>query len=107
MIPGSVCRRMARGCSIVLSLTWLSFTIATQVPLVDQIRVSPHANESRYYHFDRKIERVAVIGAGPAGLQHASAFIDAGFTVRMFERAPMPGGEWLYTDKVPIDAQFP
>lgn len=59
------------------------------------------------YAFEHKVERVAVIGAGATGLLHASALLEHGFQVRLFERAPNPGGQWLYTDKTPIPAPFP
>lgn len=64
-------------------------------------------SSSSYYEFEHKIERIAVIGAGPTGLQHAAALLEHGFQVRLFERAPRPGGEWLYTDKTPVPASFP
>lgn len=62
---------------------------------------------SRSYEFQHSIERVAVIGAGPTGLQHAAALLEHGFQVRLYERAPVPGGQWLYTDKTPVDVPFP
>lgn len=64
-------------------------------------------HHSDYYQLPHAIHRVAVIGAGPTGLQQTAALLDAGFQVRMFERAPKPGGQWLYTDKTPISAPFP
>jgi len=60
-----------------------------------------------YYQLPHSIERVAVIGAGHVGLMQAAALLDAGFQVRMFERAPRPGGQWLYTDKTPVPAPLP
>lgn len=59
------------------------------------------------FAFEHKIERVAVIGAGPTGLLHASTLLEHGFQVRLFERAPNPGGQWHYTDKTSIPAPFP
>ncbi|KAF8309307.1 FAD/NAD(P)-binding domain-containing protein [Clavulina sp. PMI_390] len=64
-------------------------------------------SEDIYYRLPNDIRRVAVIGAGPAGLQFTSTLIKHGFEVRMFERAPNPGGIWQYTDKVPIPVTFP
>ncbi|KAF8309284.1 FAD/NAD(P)-binding domain-containing protein [Clavulina sp. PMI_390] len=60
-----------------------------------------------YWQLPNEIRRVAVIGAGPAGLLFTSTFIKHGFEVRMFERSPNPGGVWHYTDKIPIPAAFP
>ncbi|KAJ7821481.1 FAD/NAD-P-binding domain-containing protein [Mycena olivaceomarginata] len=51
--------------------------------------------------FDHPIRRVAVVGAGPAGLQAAAKLIEHNFTVRLFERAPHPGGNWLYSEETP------
>ncbi|KAF8309283.1 FAD/NAD(P)-binding domain-containing protein [Clavulina sp. PMI_390] len=65
------------------------------------------SEEDLYWKLPNEIRRVAVIGAGPAGLQFTSTLIDHGFEVRMFERAPNPGGIWHYTDKLPIPAAFP
>ncbi|KAF8309306.1 FAD/NAD(P)-binding domain-containing protein [Clavulina sp. PMI_390] len=66
-----------------------------------------HDSEDNYYHLPNEIRRVAVIGAGPAGLQFTSTLIKHGFEVRLFERAPNPGGVWQYTDKIPIPVSFP
>lgn len=66
-----------------------------------------NACSDSHYQFERKIERVAVIGAGPSGLQRAAALIEHGFQVRLFERAPKPGGQWFYTDEIPVSAPFP
>ncbi|EJD42264.1 FAD/NAD(P)-binding domain-containing protein [Auricularia subglabra TFB-10046 SS5] len=60
-----------------------------------------------YHRFAHPIRRVAVIGAGPAGLQHAAVLRENGFEVRLFERAPGPGGNWLTTAELPASAVFP
>ncbi|KAI0691902.1 FAD/NAD-P-binding domain-containing protein [Cytidiella melzeri] len=57
--------------------------------------------------FNSSIERVAVIGAGPAGLQAAAALIEHNFTVRLFDRAPGPGGNWLYSEEIPVRESYP
>lgn len=64
-------------------------------------------DERQWYQFSNEIRRVAVIGAGPSGLIHAHTLLSEGFEVRLFERAPKPGGQWLYTDKKPVHASFP
>ena len=46
-------------------------------------------------------ERIAVIGAGPAGLTYASLVAD-GNTVTMFERAKRAGGSFRYAGKAPL-----
>lgn len=45
-------------------------------------------------------ERIAVIGAGPAGLAYA-ALVAPRNTVTVFERAPRPGGAFLIAGKAP------
>ncbi|KAJ7028984.1 FAD/NAD-P-binding domain-containing protein [Mycena alexandri] len=57
--------------------------------------------------FPHPITRVAVIGAGPAGLQAAAHLLEANLTVRLFERAPSPGGNWFYTEETPVREEYP
>ncbi|KAJ7722992.1 FAD/NAD-P-binding domain-containing protein [Mycena metata] len=57
--------------------------------------------------FHHPIQRVAVVGAGPAGLQAAAKLIEHNFTVRLFERAPHPGGNWLYSENTPVRESYP
>ncbi|KAH7879432.1 FAD/NAD-P-binding domain-containing protein [Lentinula edodes] len=61
----------------------------------------------KWYKFNSTIKRVAVIGAGPAGLQAAATFMKHNFTVRLFDRAPGPGGNWLYSDEIPVRESYP
>lgn len=63
--------------------------------------------ETDYTKFSHPIRRVAVIGAGPSGLLHAATLIEHGFRVRLFERAPRPGGVWYYTPETPVPAKYP
>ncbi|KAJ7676510.1 FAD/NAD-P-binding domain-containing protein [Mycena polygramma] len=63
--------------------------------------------DSPWTTFPRPIARVAVIGAGPAGLQAAAHLLDANLTVRLFERAPSPGGNWFYTEETPVREAYP
>ncbi|KAJ7128044.1 FAD/NAD-P-binding domain-containing protein [Mycena filopes] len=66
--------------------------------------------DSPWTTFQRPIARVAVIGAGPSGLQAAAKLLATNLTVRLFERAPEPGGTWYgmyYTEKTPIRELYP
>ncbi|KAJ7485654.1 FAD/NAD-P-binding domain-containing protein [Mycena latifolia] len=63
--------------------------------------------DSPWTTFPHPISRVAVIGAGPAGLQAAAHLIAANLTVRLFERAPSPGGNWFYTEDTPAREAYP
>ncbi|KAJ7615052.1 FAD/NAD-P-binding domain-containing protein [Mycena polygramma] len=62
---------------------------------------------SQWTRFHHPIKRIAVIGAGPAGLQAAAKLVEHNFTVRLFERAPSPGGNWFYTDETPVREPYP
>ncbi|KAJ7474925.1 FAD/NAD-P-binding domain-containing protein [Mycena latifolia] len=63
--------------------------------------------DSPWTTFPNPIKRVAVIGAGPSGLQAAAHLIAANFTIRLFERAPSPGGNWFYTEETPAREAYP
>jgi NADPH-dependent 2,4-dienoyl-CoA reductase/sulfur reductase-like enzyme len=87
---------------------FISFSLACAIVQGQlQSPLQSHGDRADYYRLPHIIERVAVIGAGPAGLQQTAALLNAGLKVRMFERAPRPGGQWMYTDKTPISAPFP
>ncbi|KAF8589228.1 FAD/NAD(P)-binding domain-containing protein [Ramaria rubella] len=64
------------------------------------------SSDSEHHCFTSQINSVAVIGAGPAGLQHAATLLQHGFQVRLFERDTVPGGNWRYTDETPIDVDY-
>ncbi|KAJ7730490.1 FAD/NAD-P-binding domain-containing protein [Mycena maculata] len=64
-------------------------------------------SSSRWTTFPHAITRVAVVGAGPAGLQAAAHLRAANLTVRLFERAPSPGGNWFYTEDTPTREGYP
>ncbi|KAI8808192.1 dimethylaniline monooxygenase [Cladochytrium replicatum] len=53
------------------------------------------------------IKRVAVIGAGAAGLPTARHLIDQGFDVTVFERNSAAGGVWNYDERVSPQPPFP
>ncbi|KAJ7090966.1 FAD/NAD-P-binding domain-containing protein [Mycena crocata] len=64
-------------------------------------------NTSKWTIFSQPIARVAVIGAGPSGLQAAAHLLDENIRVRLFERAPKPGGSWFYTESLPVRETYP
>ncbi|KAJ7031225.1 FAD/NAD-P-binding domain-containing protein [Mycena alexandri] len=68
---------------------------------------SAESTGSPWTTFPRPITRVAVIGAGPAGLQAAAHLLEAILTVRLFERAPSLGGNWCYTEETPVREEYP
>ncbi|KAJ7668996.1 FAD/NAD-P-binding domain-containing protein [Mycena rosella] len=69
---------------------------------------APNQNGSpQWTVFHHPIKRVAVIGAGPAGLQAAAKLVEHNFSVRLFDRAPSPGGNWFYTDETPVREPYP
>lgn len=83
-------------------LIWISSTparAAHQRPLPDPLEHDPLSGEE-YTSFKHEIRRVAVIGAGPSGLQAAAALIEHGKEVRLFERARAPGGNWNSSPKL-------
>lgn len=92
-----------------LSLVVLLGFLGSAAGSAQQTPFSSHAvpHENNWYQLPHKVEKVAVIGAGPSGLLHAATLLEAGFEVRMFERAPKPGGQWFYTEKIPVQAPFP
>ncbi|KZV64547.1 FAD/NAD-P-binding domain-containing protein [Peniophora sp. CONT] len=64
-------------------------------------------SHSPYTTFPHPIKRVAVIGAGPSGLQVAAELKEYDFNVTLFERAPGPGGNWRFTDDIPVRESYP
>jgi 2,4-dienoyl-CoA reductase (NADPH2) len=54
----------------------------------------------------RKGGRVAVVGAGPAGMEAARALAAGGATVTLFESGPRIGGQFLLAGTVPGKADF-
>ncbi|KAF8310291.1 FAD/NAD(P)-binding domain-containing protein [Clavulina sp. PMI_390] len=88
---------------IVVVALFTSSTTAEQHPLGLGNDAFGDGAQHRYYKFPHDIKRVAVIGAGPSGLQAASALLDEGLEVRLFERQDQPGGNWYYQDAQPIE----
>ena len=99
-------------------LTAIVSASATQVPFISE-------NPSHSYEFKWPIQNVAIIGAGPGYVRFssllqcpselASGLIayreftrpEFNFSVRVFERDSVPGGNWHYTDETPTDAPIP
>ncbi|KIY67976.1 FAD/NAD(P)-binding domain-containing protein [Cylindrobasidium torrendii FP15055 ss-10] len=80
---------------------------ATLAARAEQIPLFRESQDDGLHHFDSSIKKVAVIGAGVSGLQIAAELIDHNFTVRLFDRAPGPGGNWLYTEETQIRESYP
>ncbi|KAJ7144255.1 hypothetical protein C8R44DRAFT_725212 [Mycena epipterygia] len=59
------------------------------------------------FQFHHPIKRVAVVGAGPSGLQATAQLVKHNFTVRLFDRAPHPGGNWQYSEETPVRESYP
>lgn len=96
---------MAPALSILAcGLLWLSAVAAEQLPLGTKLNKD---GSNDYHVFEHPIKKVAIIGAGANGLQQAAVLLEHGFEVRLFERAPLPGGVWLYSDKSTVPVSFP
>ncbi|KAF8589628.1 FAD/NAD(P)-binding domain-containing protein [Ramaria rubella] len=104
---------------MAMVLSWLSLLSLAQVALSNtqhllkspktEFRSDPYlfSTSPEHYIFPSPIDKVAVIGAGPGGLQYASILLKHGFQVRLFERDTVPGGNWRYTDETPVDLDYP
>lgn len=79
---------------------------ASQLPLSSHSEPQGYHSRDQYYELPHDVKHVAVIGAGPNGLLQTAKLLEYGFHVRMFEKAPQPGGVWLYSEKTAIPASF-
>ncbi|PPQ92470.1 hypothetical protein CVT25_009735 [Psilocybe cyanescens] len=68
---------------------------------------SESGGSSDYYQFKYPIKRVAIIGAGVGGLISYRELTQAGYDVHVYERDDSPGGNWHYTDEIPVDTAIP
>lgn len=93
---------------ILVGLASLPAVNAVQLPWYSNLLHDAQSpmGENPYHEFP-VVNRVAVIGAGPSGLQHAVELREAGFTVRLFERKQHPGGNWYYQDDTPLPEVYP
>ncbi|KAJ7763106.1 FAD/NAD-P-binding domain-containing protein [Mycena maculata] len=87
----------------------LVFTLLSAAILSAAAQQEPFSSQptDQWTVFHHPIKRVAVIGAGPAGLKAAAEFLEHNFTVRLFDRAPQPGGNWFYTEETPAREPYP
>lgn len=90
---------------------WAAALATEHYPIISAYGPRPVPSQAacseEYTCFARDIRRVAVIGAGPAGLQAAAALLEHGKDVRLFERTRGPGGNWNWSPTLPIPASFP
>jgi 2,4-dienoyl-CoA reductase (NADPH2) len=70
--------------------------------------VNPHAAYETELVLEpaRRPRKVAVVGAGPAGLACATALAERGHTVTLFERAHEIGGQFRYAREIPGKEDF-
>ncbi|KAI6375100.1 hypothetical protein MCOR25_002994 [Pyricularia grisea] len=68
---------------------------------------STHRGEKEKAQTRRRIQDVAVVGAGYSGVVAAAHLSRYGFNVRVFERGSNVGGNWLFDSRVPQDPAFP
>ena len=84
--------------------TLLSVSFLAGIALAEQTVLD---SDSPWTVFPHPIKRVAVIGAGPSGLQVAAELKDHNFNVTLYDRAPGPGGNWRFTDEIPTREAYP
>ncbi len=54
----------------------------------------------------RQVKRIAVVGAGPAGLAAATELAGRGHSIELFESLPQVGGQFLLAAKIPGKEEF-
>jgi 2,4-dienoyl-CoA reductase (NADPH2) len=70
--------------------------------------VNPAACEEKDWSISRTAnsKKIAVVGAGPAGLNAALMLLRQGHQVTVYERGPTLGGQFLLASKVPGKAEY-
>ncbi|KAJ7662438.1 hypothetical protein B0H17DRAFT_1144309 [Mycena rosella] len=91
----------------ILGLVGLFSVVLNVLATSQTIFSSNDDGREQWTTFPHPIRRVAVIGAGPAGLQAAAHLLSSNLSVRLFERAPSPGGNWFYTEATPTREPYP
>ncbi|KZV64548.1 FAD/NAD-P-binding domain-containing protein [Peniophora sp. CONT] len=113
LIPAAIWTVSGQACALKLARihmklrTLLSVSVLGGIASAEQIVLDAASTNSPYTTFPHPIKRVAVIGAGPSGLQVAAELQDHKFNVTLFDRAPGPGGNWRFTDDVPVRESYP
>ncbi|KAF8993635.1 hypothetical protein BDQ17DRAFT_1312173 [Cyathus striatus] len=85
---------------LLSALLLLPLVLAQQTPLFS-------SDGEDAYQFKWPIRKVAVIGAGPGGLTAYRELTQLNFVVHLIERDTTPGGNWHYTDEVPLYTPIP
>ncbi|CAO3645065.1 unnamed protein product [Cunninghamella blakesleeana] len=81
--------------------------IATKLEWKTDQVYEPYLNLGEKYNFKKPVNRVAVIGGGPAGLPTAKVLVDEGIDVVIYERNPTSGGTWIYNPESPLSPTYP
>jgi len=95
-ICGRICTHKCESvCSIghrgePLSIRWLKRYIADQIPTSDYNKILKQDS------IEKKNKKIAVIGAGPAGLSATYYLSNLGYKVTIFEKLPAAGGMMRY-----------
>ncbi|KAF7336155.1 Dimethylaniline monooxygenase [Mycena venus] len=84
-----------------------AISVASQSPFQIVFKSQPKTEPTGTFQFHHPIRRVAVVGAGPSGLQTTARLVEHNFTVRLFDRAPHPGGNWQYSEETPVRESYP
>ncbi|KAI8097535.1 uncharacterized protein BX664DRAFT_293123 [Halteromyces radiatus] len=75
--------------------------------VIDQALMEAQEALADPYRLQHSISRVAVIGAGPAGLATAKSLLEQGFDVHVVERNTRVGGNWAYSAVPHTDFKIP
>ncbi|RCH78383.1 hypothetical protein CU098_000008, partial [Rhizopus stolonifer] len=95
------------------TVAWTTDIIADTVGIhqpikkVDDGIYNANIDQTEKYTFAKPIRKVAIVGAGPAGLPTAKLLLDEGLEVKIYERNSAPGGTWIYHEEQPICPEFP
>ncbi|KAK4517791.1 uncharacterized protein ATC70_001136 [Mucor velutinosus] len=93
---------------VAIKVNWSTDKLVESVVETPKIGVyNANIDQSEPFQFKNKIKRVAVIGAGPAGLPTAKLLLDEGIQVKIYERNAASGGTWIYNKEKPINPKFP